>query len=216
MFIWAGCAVRPGRSFLILCMIAALLLTAAVSTAQTTSRIYGYVSYGGVPVNGASVTLAGPDSGQNTTVDKDGHAGYYEFNVNQGNYIVTAAYSGHSASRAYALSVAEAQVNLDISTATPTPTPEPSQTPTPRPSHDPGGLVIRNESSSFLPMAPDYTVTPVPRPSSTPTPGPTIAPTPTPTPTPSPGLLSSVYIRIVLALAAVVAIAAAALLYLRR
>jgi len=49
--------------------------------AQSASRIYGYVSYGGVPASGATVTLAGPDSGQVNTTD----SGYYEFAVSSGN-----------------------------------------------------------------------------------------------------------------------------------
>jgi len=207
--------VRPGKFLLTLCVLAALLLTAACATAQSTSKIYGYVSYGGTAVNGAVVTLAGPDSGQYTTVDKDGHAGYYEFNVAQGNYVVTATYNGHSASYLKVVS-GDVQIDLDISTATPTPTAGPSPTPTPRPSHEPGGLVTRNDSSSFMPMAPDFTVTPAPKPSINPTPTPTPAPKPTPASTPAPGLLSNVDVWLIIALVAILAIAAATLLYLRR
>ncbi|WP_128860062.1 carboxypeptidase-like regulatory domain-containing protein [Methanocella paludicola] len=207
-----GCVMRPGKWFFTVCMIAVLLLTSAGSTAQATCKIYGYVSYGGVPAGGATVTLAGPDSGQATTAEN----GYYEFVVTPGNYIVTAAYSGHSASRTYVVNGAEVRIDIDISTATPTPTPTPTPTVTPTPSHDPGGMVIRNESSSFIPMAPEFTVTPVPRPSSTPTPTPTIAPTPTPTPTPVHGLLSNLYIWLVIAMIAILIIAAAALIYLRK
>jgi uncharacterized membrane protein len=203
---------RPVRLFFILCIIVVLLLTAAGSTAQATSKIYGYVSYGGVPVSGAIVTLAGPDSGQTTT----GENGYYEFSVNPGNYIVTAAFSGHTSSRTYVVNSAEVRVDIDISTATPTPTPTPTPTATPTPSHEPGGMVMRNESSSFIPMAPEFTVTPVPRPSVTPTPAPTILPTPTPTPTPTPGLLSNIYIWLAIALVAILIIAAAALWYIRK
>ncbi len=203
---------RPVRPFLILCVIVVLLLTAAGSTAQATSRIYGYVNYGSVPVSGATVTLAGPDSGQVTTAEN----GYYEFSVGPGNYIVTAAYSGHSASRTYVVNSAEVRIDIDISTTTPTPTPTPTPTATPMPSHEPGGMVIRNESSSFIPMAPEFTVTPVPRPSATPTPTPTVAPTPTPTPTPTPGLLSNIYVWLAVALIAILIIAAAVLWYIRK
>lgn len=203
---------RPVRHFFIICTIAVLLLTAAGSAAQSTSRVYGYVSYGGVPAAGATVTLAGPDSGQATTAEN----GYYEFIVGPGNYIVMAAYSGHSASRTYVVSSAEARIDIDISTATPTPTPTPTPTATPTPSHEPGGMVVRNESSSFIPMAPEFTVTPVPRPPATPTPTPTIVPTPTPTPTPMPGLLSNIYIWLVVAFITILIIAAATLLYLKK
>lgn len=197
---------------------AALLVTAAGSTAQSTSKIYGYVTYGGTAVNGAVVTLGGQGSGQVTTADNAGHAGYYEFNLGAGNYVVTATYNGHSAWHAYTLAGNDAQLNLDISSATPTPTPGPSPTPTPRPSHEPGGLVYRNDSSSFLPMAVDYTVTPMPKPTIVLTPTPTIVPTPTPTPTPAPGLLSNGYVLLVIAIIAILVIVAAALaiIYLRK
>jgi len=72
---------RPVRHIFIICVITVLLLTAAGPAAQSASRIYGYVSYGGVPASGATVTLAGPDSGQVNTTD----SGYYEFAVSSGN-----------------------------------------------------------------------------------------------------------------------------------
>jgi hypothetical protein len=77
-------------------------------------------------------------------------------------------------------------------------------------------MVMRNESSSFIPMAPEFTVTPVPRPSVTPTPAPSIVPTPTSTPTPTPGLLSSAYVWLAMALIAILIIAAAVLWYIRK
>jgi hypothetical protein len=195
----------------------AITLLAAGSTAQSTSKIYGYVSYGGVPTNGIPVTLAGEHSAQTVTADMDGHPGYYEFTVDSGaNYMVSAAYRNGTAAHGYVVSAPEVRIDLDI--PLPTPTPVPSLTATPRPSHEPGGMVVRNDSSSFIPMSANgVTITPVPKPSRMPTAPPTITPIPaTPTPTATPGIPSNVYLWLVIALVAVVAIATATLLYLRK
>jgi hypothetical protein len=198
-------------------VIIAIVLLAAGSTAQSTSTIYGYVSYGGVPTNGVTVTLAGEHSAQTVTADKDGHPGYYDFTVVSGaNYVVSAAYRNGTAMHGYVVSAPEVRIDLDI--PLPTPTPLPSLTVTPRPSHEPGGMVVRNDSSSFIPMSTNgITITPVPKPSRMPTAPPTITPIPaTPTPTAVPGILSNVYVWLVIALVAILAIAAAALLFLRK
>jgi hypothetical protein len=207
------------KALLIVINVMVVIFLFMLPSAAQTVYVYGYVSYDHVPVNGAVVSLSNEASGQNVTQNKDGQPGYYEFFVDNGSKIVvTASYGNHSSFKSYFVNVDEVRIDLDISAATPTPTPTPIPSPTPRPSQEPGGMVIRNESSSFMPMAPQNTVTPVPWPSISPTPAPTIAPTPTPTPTPTPapGLLSNIYIWLGIALIAILAIAAAILIYLRK
>ncbi|HTX43838.1 MAG TPA: hypothetical protein VMC61_03855, partial [Methanocella sp.] len=149
---------------------------------------------------------------------------YYQFAIENGSgsgYTIFTGYNGCNLTNNFWVPKSNNDVDVpkDLAipraTPTPTPTPSPTATPTPRPSGELGGTVIRNDSSSFIPV-------PISSPSTAPTLKPLMPPTATPTPeptsTPEPSASapSNVYLWLVIALVAIVAIAAAALLYLRK
>jgi hypothetical protein len=204
------------------------MLMASSSAQSTSSKVYGYVSVKGVPANGITVILWGQASGQQAAVTSNNlsnnNTGYYEFVIENGSggFTVSATDDdGNTDLKSFILALGSiVQKDLDLrATPTPTPTPVPTATPTPRPSHEPGGMVVRNDSSSFTPIAANGpTTTPIPTTPRTPTATPNTPPAPTPTPTPVPaaGIFSSVYIWLIMALVAIMAIAAATLLYRKK
>jgi hypothetical protein len=210
---------------LTIAVMAVLFMLMPISLAETV-YIHGYVKYDNTPINGVTVLLAGNFTGQrsNVTSYNGTNAGYYQFAIENGSgsgYTVTASYNGSNISYNFWVPESDADpdvskdLNIPLAMPTPTPTPCPTATPTPRPSGELGGMVIRNDSSSFLPVsAHNPTTTLTPKPSRAPTGAPTIEPTPAPVP--AAGILSNIYLWLVVALMAILAIAAALLLYLRK
>ncbi len=210
---------------LTIAVIAVLFLLMPISLAETV-YIYGYVKYDNTPIKGVNVSLVGefPGNRFNVTSFNGTDAGYYQFAIENGSdseYTVTASYNGSYVSSNFSVRESDADLgirrdlNIPLVISTPTPTPCPTATPTPRPSGELGGMVIRNDSSSFIPVsAHNPTTTPTPRPSRAPTATPTVAPTPTATP--PAGIFSNIYAWLAIALVAILAMAAAVLLYLRK
>jgi hypothetical protein len=191
------------------------LVAAGACAQQATSTVHGYVKVDGAYTNGVNVTLSNEASGSTVTADKDGHAGYYEFTVNDGSRIIITARSGSfSGYYSYFVNAPDVSVpDIDISTATPTPSPTPSPTPVAtirRPSMEPGGKVVHGDSSSFIPAsARNPSVTPAPKPTVMSSVAPTV---PTATPEPSARIISNAYIWPAIILLAILVIAAAIIL----
>jgi hypothetical protein len=215
---------RNRALWITICVLAIILLLVVDASAQSTYKIYGYVRVDGNLTNGVTVRLSGEGiPGQptfDTVNDGSGTAGYYEFIVNGSTtgkgLSVSASHDNRSGSYSFIMLSEDKLANLSLSVSpTPTPSPTPEPTPTPMPSGELGGMVIRNDSSSFIPAsAHNPSTTPTPKPSGTPTAAPTVEPTLTPAP--PAGILSNVYLWLVIALVAILAIAAAILLYLKK
>ncbi len=214
------------RQFLLIVGVMAVIgLLMPSAFMQTTVHVHGYVKVGGTRMNDVNLHIVrqtNPPSEQFNTTHNDtsGNPGFYEFYISNGSYTIYASSGQNNGSYNFLASVADfSATEIIIAVPTPTPTPSTTVTPTPRPDGELGGMVVRNDSSTFTPMSANaFTVTPVPRPSRMPPPPGTITLilTPMPTPTPTPGILSNIYVWLVIGAAAVLAIAAATLLYLRR
>ena len=223
-------ACMNGRSLLLTVgVMAVIFLLVPLSTAQAASSvIYGYVSVGGVSINGITVTLvdmSGKSADQHnvTSNDNSGNHGYYSFIVNGSEYTLSAVYNGYSDSHTIIVS-SGTNIAIDLSIPTSTPTPIPTvtitATPTPRPLNDIGGMVTSTNQTSYIPMEASNP-SPTPIPMWTPTPAPSIHPSVTlaPTTVPSSGIFSNIslwLIGTVVAIIAIIAVAAVVLVYIRR
>ncbi len=189
---------------------------------QSTYKIYGYVRVDGNLTNGVMVKLSGEgivEQPASVTTTHGSTDGYFEFSVTNGSVgkglSVSASHNNRSGSYSFIMPGEDKLANLDlVASPTPTPTPTPAPTPTPKPSGQIGGMVIRNDSSSFIPVsAHTPSTTPTPKPPRAPTAEPTEVPTPTPAP--SAGLFSNIYLWMVIAIVAILAIVAAILLCIK-
>jgi hypothetical protein len=204
--------------------IAVIFLLVPASTMQTSmAHVHGFVKIGNKGTNNVTVELVSynndnaPDQVTVTSNDSSNNPGYYYFDISNGSgktYVLYASYDKYQVSYGFTASGMDLSMpDMIITVATPTPIP--TSTPTPRPSGEIGGMVIRNDSSSFLPVsAHNPTMTPTPKPSWAPTAAPTMEPTPTSAP--AAGILSNVSLCLAIALVAILAIAAATLLFLRK